>query len=263
MNRKDRGITLVALIVTIIILIILATISIGALFGENGLIKKANDAKTLYEQEAELERLQMIKAVVLADTEAYSGKLNSENYIEELIKQGITDGDHVTEKDGVYTVVTDTGHTVTIYDDPDGNNDVEIEMGEMKDGQVVITAKIKNVTRTSGRNSLQVNVTLSTNNKTGVTYNYYYRVKDEGGNYQEASLNSTDGSYTIEGLKENTNYEIKVELLKNGQVVDTKEGIVGTTKSIPSAQGVVSIPKIDWENGEPKVTVKKTKVTKM
>ena len=43
--RSTNGITLIALVVTIVILIILATISIGVLFGENGLIKKAQEAK--------------------------------------------------------------------------------------------------------------------------------------------------------------------------------------------------------------------------
>ena len=43
--NSTKGITLIALVVTIVILIILATISIGALFGENGLIKKAQEAK--------------------------------------------------------------------------------------------------------------------------------------------------------------------------------------------------------------------------
>ena len=47
LNKLSRtnGITLIALVVTIVILIILATISISALFGENGLIKKAQEAK--------------------------------------------------------------------------------------------------------------------------------------------------------------------------------------------------------------------------
>ena len=44
-RRSEEGITLIALVVTIVILIILATISISALFGENGLIKKAQEAK--------------------------------------------------------------------------------------------------------------------------------------------------------------------------------------------------------------------------
>ena len=42
---KEKGITLIALIVTIIILIILAGITIGVLIGDEGLIGNANDAK--------------------------------------------------------------------------------------------------------------------------------------------------------------------------------------------------------------------------
>ena len=44
-NKKmNKGITLVALVVTIVILIILATISINAVLGENGLIRRAEKA---------------------------------------------------------------------------------------------------------------------------------------------------------------------------------------------------------------------------
>ena len=41
MKRKNRGITLIALVVTIIILLILAGVSIGLISGEDGLIAKA------------------------------------------------------------------------------------------------------------------------------------------------------------------------------------------------------------------------------
>ena len=47
-NKKEKGITLIALIVTIVVLIILATISINAIFGENGIVKRAQNAKDLY-----------------------------------------------------------------------------------------------------------------------------------------------------------------------------------------------------------------------
>ena len=45
--KSNQGITLVALVVTIVVLIILATISINAVLGKNGLIKKAQQAKEL------------------------------------------------------------------------------------------------------------------------------------------------------------------------------------------------------------------------
>ena len=49
-NREAKGITLIALVITIVILIILATITIQAAFGEDGLIKRAIQAKNLTEQ---------------------------------------------------------------------------------------------------------------------------------------------------------------------------------------------------------------------
>ena len=45
--KKEKGITLVALVITIVILIILATVTINATFGENGIIKKAQEAKEM------------------------------------------------------------------------------------------------------------------------------------------------------------------------------------------------------------------------
>jgi len=46
--RRNKGITLIALVVTIIVLIILATISINVVFSENGIIKKAQLAKDIH-----------------------------------------------------------------------------------------------------------------------------------------------------------------------------------------------------------------------
>ena len=45
--KKNRGITLVALVITIIIIIILATVTINMAFGENGLIKQAELARDM------------------------------------------------------------------------------------------------------------------------------------------------------------------------------------------------------------------------
>ena len=49
-RTTEKGITLVALVITIVILIILATITINAAFGEGGLIEKAQQAKNLTEE---------------------------------------------------------------------------------------------------------------------------------------------------------------------------------------------------------------------
>lgn len=56
MIQNRKGVTLVALVVTIIILIILATISINAVLGDKGLIKKAQQAKDMYEKSKQEEQ---------------------------------------------------------------------------------------------------------------------------------------------------------------------------------------------------------------
>ena len=46
MLKNKKGITLVALVVTIVVLLILAGVSINLVLGDNGIVKKAQDAKT-------------------------------------------------------------------------------------------------------------------------------------------------------------------------------------------------------------------------
>lgn len=53
--KNQSGITLVALVVTIIVLMILASISIGAIFSENGIIQQAKDAKKQHEDAVKAE----------------------------------------------------------------------------------------------------------------------------------------------------------------------------------------------------------------
>ena len=50
-NKKhERGITLLALIVTVIVLIILASVTIGLIVGDNGIINKSQNAADEYEK---------------------------------------------------------------------------------------------------------------------------------------------------------------------------------------------------------------------
>ena len=58
-KTKEEGITLVSLVITIIILIILAGISINVLTGENGIITKAKEAKQNIILAGEAEALQL------------------------------------------------------------------------------------------------------------------------------------------------------------------------------------------------------------
>ena len=50
-KKNTRGITLIALVITIIVLLILAGITIAALSGDNGILKRAAEAKEKTNQE--------------------------------------------------------------------------------------------------------------------------------------------------------------------------------------------------------------------
>ena len=64
-NKKERGITLIALITTIIVLLILAGITIGAITGNNGIIGQAQSAKeeTEISQEKEIIDISTVEAM--------------------------------------------------------------------------------------------------------------------------------------------------------------------------------------------------------
>ena len=49
-EKKEAGITLIALVITVIVLLILAGVTIAALSGENGILTRAKDAKEKTEQ---------------------------------------------------------------------------------------------------------------------------------------------------------------------------------------------------------------------
>ena len=53
--KKETGITIIALVVTIVVLLILASITIGAITGDNGILGNANNAKTQTEMAEEKE----------------------------------------------------------------------------------------------------------------------------------------------------------------------------------------------------------------
>ena len=76
-NRKNNGITLIALVVSIIVLLILVGISISMLSGENGILNRATEAKRTYQISSEKEAISLIVASAQIDTSLS----NNANYI--------------------------------------------------------------------------------------------------------------------------------------------------------------------------------------
>lgn len=72
----QKGITLIALVITIIVLLILAGVSIATLTGDNGILTRANEAKENTEQasEDELRRLTALEAATNLENQPYTDK---------------------------------------------------------------------------------------------------------------------------------------------------------------------------------------------
>ena len=84
LQKDEKGITLVALVITIVILIILATIAINFIFGNNGLITRTNEAKLETRAGTVEERKELWKAE--KQTDKYLGD-NSAQTLEELLNE--------------------------------------------------------------------------------------------------------------------------------------------------------------------------------
>ena len=56
---REKGITLIALVVTIVVLLILAGVSVNALFGNSGIIEKAKEAQNKMDKATENDQKQI------------------------------------------------------------------------------------------------------------------------------------------------------------------------------------------------------------
>ena len=70
--KENKGITLIALVITIIILLILAGVGIAMLTGDNGLFKRAKEAKEKTEISAYHEQIEIIRAELCTKNENYT-----------------------------------------------------------------------------------------------------------------------------------------------------------------------------------------------
>ena len=83
LEKTSRGITLIALVITIIVLLILAAVSIATLTGQNGILTRASDAKEQTEIGEVKERVQ---TDILGEQAGNNGELTKDKFIEILNK---------------------------------------------------------------------------------------------------------------------------------------------------------------------------------
>ena len=112
LNLKERkGITLIALVITIIVLLILAGVSIAMLTGQNGILTQAQNAKTTTENKSAEEKVKL--AVMSARTRSETAALELDKLKEEIANQGGTATNNEfpvnVTMDGKSFTVTNTG----------------------------------------------------------------------------------------------------------------------------------------------------------
>ena len=86
-GRKEKGITLIALVITIIVLLILAGVTIATLTGDNGILGKANEAKTTNDEEKAKEQIK----IAVMGSYGKDGELNYDDLKQNLEQIGIKD----------------------------------------------------------------------------------------------------------------------------------------------------------------------------
>ena len=128
-NKKNGGITLIALVITIIVLLILAGVTIATLTGDNGILTKAQEAS---ENTKRANAEEQVKLAV-AESIGTDGKINMDTLNSELKKidnltykgSPISDSNKITSLPDTVNV---DGYDVTI------NGDGSVNIGDNNNG---------------------------------------------------------------------------------------------------------------------------------
>ena len=108
--KSTKGITLISLVVTIIILLILAGVTIATLMGDNGLINKAKDAKIKTEIASIKEQIQID---IIGKQSENNGNISEDSLKEILEKYGtLSEEEKITDK----TLTTKENYEIKVSD---------------------------------------------------------------------------------------------------------------------------------------------------
>ena len=209
-KKENRGITLIALVITIIVLLILAGVSIATLTGQNGILTQANNAKTQTTQSKAEELVTLaigtLQSENLGDTskitpEEIANQINEDNNRTDVVAEGTSFPTNINfVNDGVKVHVN-----VDMTIGEETNNDYEVAVDESE----IAPKELFNIEIVEGKQaSTDGNVSTTGYAKiTGIKKEYCNKAgyKAEDGTVYE------DTNY---GIKYNENgFEIKDKLI--------------------------------------------------
>ena len=242
MLKNKKGITLVALVVTIVVLLILAGVSINLVLGNNGIIAKAKDAETK-SAEASQNDLKGMNGLVsemegaLAGSGSGNGNTGSENNF-------VTKNTEVTYPDGKvwipegFKIAKGSASTVqggVVIEDKDGNQFVWVPVDTISD------YKRTWYTGSDGITFGSYSETLKDDEKTSVTtYKGFYIGRYEAGDKESTvaktlrSSNDVTKTVTIKANQAPYNYVTRTQAKSLAEGVKTQQGYKAKTKLVSS-----------------------------
>ena len=186
-KRNARGITLIALVITIIVLLILAGVTIAALSGDNGILKRATQAKTKTGKENAEEQIKL--AIMTATTEGL-GVPDKAVLRSELTKAGFvvkTDGDdlpwEVVSGKNIFTINED--YTIdTISGIGLSKKEVKLLKGQTETITATLTEGVSGTITWESSNTNVATVANGTITATGTSGEATITAKVEGTEYE-------------------------------------------------------------------------------
>ena len=206
LKKGNKGITLIALVVTIIVLIILAGISINILFGDNGIIKKAQMAGEKSISSSDAEKIKLAYVEYMADN-PYSNTI--EGFLEYLKTKDeyiVDDETNEIELNSNLYSVEKVGKEIVVHEEG------KAIMPRVKSAQVIVE-----------NGSVQVSV--ETKNANGATLKYVLKEED-GVTVVDESNDITATNYTFNNIDEQKSYILTI-------IITNENGT--KTKNVPVA----------------------------
>ena len=167
--KESKGITLIALVITIIVLLILAGVTIATLTGNNGILGKANEAKTTNDEEKAKEQIK----IAVMGSYGKDGELNYDDLKQNLGQIGITG---LPDTASYPLKVTLDGVKATIKENGEVEFGKTIEVGDYVDYDPTLEANASDLTYTSTADKTGTNSDQEFNATTYKSAGYGWRI---------------------------------------------------------------------------------------
>ena len=229
--KNKNGITLIALVITIIVLLILAGVVLNLTLGEHGILKQAQQGAEQYKISEILEKLELEKVDLYARK---NGEVPSlQEYIDHLINKGIITQADVTDIDANNKNIVVEGYLFLVEKEASGNIKITYQGKATKEPRIA-SLQVMGTTIDS------ISIKVIASNADGASYKY--SIKNVTAGETSFTLIDTNNSneYTFIGLPTNNDYMIQVELVTN-EGTDIKE--IGTIKTEPPRVTTITLDK--------------------